>query len=136
MAEPPDLVIEATEVTTGGVAVYPVDVLVLKKDLEAGGIRVEFEHPASQRGYKRSYNDTTELVVSFGVRLGPSGTIAALQCLAGLGGSRTVRITATRATKTSGTATDEKYEYEGPAKDAEQAVRSWRDDQSPDATTD
>jgi hypothetical protein len=136
MAEPPDLVIVSTEVTEGGVAIYPVDVLTLKKDLEAGGIRVEFEHPASQRGYKRMYSDTTELVVSFAIDVGSSGAITALQYLAGLGGSRTVKITATRSTTTNAQATDEKFEYEGPAKDAEQTIRSWRDDRSPDGTSD
>jgi hypothetical protein len=132
MASPPDLVIVSTEVTGQGVAVYPVDVLTLKKDLEAGGVRVEFEHPASQRGYKRLYSDTTELVVSFAIGLGSSGAIAALRCLAGLGGDRKVKITATRSAETTGMPADDKYEYEGPAKDAERTICTWRDDQSSD----
>jgi hypothetical protein len=136
MADPPDLVVVSTLVTSEGIAVYPIDALTLKKDLEAGGVRVEFEHPASQRGYKRLYGDTREMVVSFAVGLGSSGAVAALQSLAALGGSRNVKITATRSTATTATVTDETFEYEGPAKDAERIICTWHDDQRSDGILD
>lgn len=121
-----DLMLSASYVTDKGLAVYPVDVLTLKKDLERSGVRVAFEHPAPQRAYKRLYSATSELIVPFVISLTASGVFFAIQVLAKLGPSKTVRISTTRTYKKGKVEATETLVYEGPASEAEAAVREWK----------
>jgi hypothetical protein len=107
--------------------VYPRDVLTLKKDLEAEGIRVEFEDPPDQRVYERLNGVGSELVVPFLVNLVSSATWALVVYLAKTRPEKPVRLRAAKRLETDSQTESEYFEYEGPAGDAERILRAWRD---------
>ena len=67
-----------------------------------------------------------ETVVPFVISLAANGVFFAIQVLAKLGPSKTVRISTTRTYKKGKVETTETLVYEGPASEAEAAVREWK----------
>lgn len=118
--------IECIGTTPDGKAIYPVEVLTLKKDLEERGQSVVFDHPAEQRTYKRMHSSEAEMMMNFGISLGASGIVAAIQSLAGLGGDRKVTIRAKRSAKAGEDHIEEEFEYIGPASGAPEVIKAWR----------
>lgn len=121
-----DLVLTPLYVTADGVAVYPVAVITLKKDLAADGVCVEYQYPPEQRQYKRSYSSTAQVAVDFAVSLSSGGLIWAVQALARRGGDQEVRIRTTRTVRRRGVKTSETLEYRGPASGAPAVIETWK----------
>lgn len=132
--EPADVVLTAMYVTDDGHAVYAREVLTLQKDLMRAGFRVEFDYPPERRVYRRLKSAVSEQVVPFAVDLAAGGLILLIQWLAGVGGDRKVKVTASR-TRRKGRKdqTTETLTYEGPASAAAEVVLQWKKDADADA---
>jgi len=121
------IVLARSRLDSEGRAVYPRDVLTLKKDLEAEGIAVEFEDPPDNRVYERLNGVGSELVVPFLVNVFSAATWSLVVYLAKTRPDKPIRLRGAKRLETDSRTETEYYEYEGTAGDAERILRAWRD---------
>lgn len=120
----PAILLTRSRLDSAGRAVYPVDVLHLVDDLADLGILATFDDPPDKRVYERLKGIGSDLVVPFAVSLSAAGAWQAITAFVSLKLDRRVKISANRTTEADGSRS-ETFVYEGPASDAEHAIRAW-----------